>query len=177
MVKKIFEFSSAQALLKTVGGDWALGLVKICTKKNDQITDEEIAKTLKLKVTEVRTILNRLHYRGIAEYSKTKNQKTGWCNFAWEINQRRIAELLLDSQKEELEKLEKKHAFEETYMFFGCKKKCTSVPFEVAAEYQFKCPDCSKELEQLDNEQRKYELSKQLTETRQEIEELKKILK
>lgn len=175
--KKILDFTAAKDFLLGVGGDYAAGLVKICERKKESVTDEEISKALGLKVTEVRTILNRLHYRGIASYQKAKNKKTGWCNFTWEINQRRIAELLLEIQEEQLEKLEKKHSIEGTYMFFGCKKNCTNVPFEIAAEYQFKCPECNSSLEEIDNKRKNAELWEKLATIKDEVIELKKYLK
>lgn len=174
--KKILNFSIAKDFLKTVGGDSAVDLVNVCERKNKPITDEEIAKEIGLKVTEVRTILNRLHYRGIAMYDKEKNKKTGWCNFTWVISQKRIAELLIEIQKEEMEKTEKKHDYEGTYLFFGCKKNCISIPFEIAAEYQFKCPECGEELKSLDGQKRQNDLSLKLETIKNDLKELEKFI-
>src|SRR3989344_1215572 len=108
--KKIYEIQMAQEFLKSVGGEYALELVKICDNKKRPVTDEEIGKKLPLKVTEIRTVLNRLHYRGIACYQKTKNPKTGWYSYTWEVKSNRIAELILEGRAEEITKLERKAA-------------------------------------------------------------------
>lgn len=173
---KITRFPIVQDFLKNVGGEYAIDLVKICETKNDGATDEELAKKLRLRVTEVRTILNRLHYRGIAFYKKTKNTRTGWYNYAWGIKSHRVIELLLAEQKEVIEKLETSQSFEKTYSYFSCRKNCTAVPFEIAAEYQFKCPECNGTMEAVNSEERAKKLSKQIIGLKKGVEEMQKII-
>src|SRR3989344_8140025 len=117
--KKIYEYFIVKDFLNSVAGDRALELVTICLNKNKPVTDEEIGKKLPLKITEIRTILNRLHYRGIACYNKTKNNETGWYTYTWEIKQRRIVELIIEQHSELLQKLEQKARFEENHAFFA----------------------------------------------------------
>lgn len=178
MAKKsnISKFPIVQEFLRTVGGEFAVGLVKICERKGSRVTDEEVAKKMRLKVTEVRTVLNRLHYRGIACYQKTKNKKTGWYSYTWSIKTSRVIELLLEEQKESIEKLEQTQGFEKTYTYFGCKNRCVSVPFEVAAEYQFKCPECSQTMEAVNTEKRLKNINRQIGMVKKEMEEMQKIL-
>ncbi|MBN2067412.1 MAG: hypothetical protein JW744_03020 [Candidatus Diapherotrites archaeon] len=178
MNKKIIAsgFPLAQNFLKKVAGDPSVQLVRICERKGKRTTDEELAKKMKMKVTEVRTILNRLHYRGIAHYQKTKNKKTGWYNYTWEIKSKRILELLLEEQKEAIEKLKTTQSFEKTYTYFTCKRNCTSVPFEVAAEFQFKCPECNSTMEATNSDQRVKKIEKQITGIEREIETMAKII-
>ncbi|MBI2598442.1 MAG: hypothetical protein HYW50_04565 [Candidatus Diapherotrites archaeon] len=175
-VKKLVEIGLSQQFLNSVGGLCATELVKICEKKSRPLTDEEIEKHLKIKLTEIRTILNRLHYRGIAMYHKKRNNKTGWYSYTWSINIKRIAELILEQQMEAMAKLEKKAEFESTYSFFMCKKKCSNFPFELAAEYNFNCPECGNTLETIDNKKRLKTIKKEKEELSKEIEELKKFL-
>ncbi|MBU1120922.1 MAG: hypothetical protein ABIE23_04260 [archaeon] len=151
---KLLDFNETKEFIETVGGKEAVRLVKICSKKKRGVSDEEIAGDIKLKITEVRAILNRLHYRGIACYQKTKNNTTGWFSYTWEIKLKRVAELLLERQAEEITRLEQKLDFEKNYEFFACKESCEMVPFEVAAEYQFKCPKCGSVMENTDNKGR-----------------------
>src|SRR3989344_3900560 len=112
--KKIHEFVLVQDFLASIAGQEAMELVKICANKRKLVTDEEIGKQLPLKITEIRTILNRLHYRGIACYQKTKNPKTGWYSYTWEIKISRIAELILEGRAEEVTKLGNELEFEGT---------------------------------------------------------------
>ncbi len=104
--KNILKIPSVQEFIEKKAGKNAVELIKICHKKK-AIKDEEVANALKLKVTDVRTTLNRLHYRGIANYHKTKNKKTGWYSYTWSINTPKVVELVISEQKEEIEKLEK----------------------------------------------------------------------
>ncbi len=160
--KDIMSHELTKNFVEKVGGNDAIPLIKACKNKKKKLTDEEIAKGAKLKITEVRAILNRLHYRGIACYDKKKNQKTGWYSYTWEIKEKRIAELIIEEQSEEIKKLEKKLDFEKDYVFFSCKKLCDSIPFEIAAEYQFRCPKCGKTLELANNKKRIKDIKKQM---------------
>lgn len=171
-------FASAelvQSFLKGVGGEAAIGVAMICEKKGSQVTDEELAKKMKLKVTEVRAVLNRLHYRGIACYKKTKNRKSGWYNYTWEIKKKRIVELILAEQQETIEKLEAKQDFEKNYSFFSCKNNCTMVPFEIATEYQFKCPECGRTMDYFDYSKKLKDINNQIDTLKKEAGLLKKL--
>ncbi len=174
--KNVWDYPIVQEFLKSAGGEYATELVKICSTKKKLVTDEEISKKLPLKVTEIRTILNRLHYRGIACYQKTKNQKTGWYSYTWEIKNPRIIEIILEKQSEEITKLEKSIEFEGTHTFFSSGKGRAEYPFEIAAEYNFKCPDTGKPLEAVDNKKRLKELTGKAEEYKKEFEELKKLI-
>lgn len=173
--KQIENFLIVREFLNSVGGKYAVELVKICNKKKKPITDEEIGKKLPLKITEIRTVLNRLHYRGIACYQKSRNNKTGWYSYTWEIKQRRVAELILEKQKEEIEKLENTVDFERNYCFFSCKNNCNNFFFEVAAEYQFKCPECGNNMNSVNNKKRIRELKKKINLIKSEVAEIQKL--
>jgi len=172
--KNLLDFVITQELLKNIGGEQAVDLVKICQNKKRPVTDEEISKKMKMKVTEIRTILNRLHYRGVAGYQKTRNQKTGWYSYTWEINTKRIAELLLEQQIEKIEKLEQKAELEKDYTFFTCKNNCDYLPFEIAAEYQFKCPVCNLPTDAVDYKKRIKKTQEEIKNIHKEINMLKK---
>jgi transcription initiation factor TFIIE subunit alpha len=173
--KSIVNFMIVQDFLRKIGGEETISLVKLCENKRKSTTDEEIGKKIPLKITEIRTILNKLHFQGIACYQKTRNNKTGWYSYTWEIKPDRIAELILEQQEEEILKLEQKISFEQNYDFFGCKKGCDYFPFEIAAEYQFKCPECGKTMETIDNSKRTKNLKRKITILKKEICELQKI--
>ncbi len=166
--------SPVQDFLEKKAGKNAAELIKACCKKNTPVKDEDVAGKLNLKVTDVRTTLNRLHYRGIANYHKTKNKKTGWYSYTWTINTGRVLELVVEEQKEEIEKLERLLEEEESYSFFSCKKKCQEFPFEIAAEYQFKCPICGATMKYLDNKKRKRNLAKRIKELQMAISKIEK---
>lgn len=172
--KSILLQDLAKTFVKNTGGEGAIPVIKAWDNKKKRMTDEEISKKTKLKITEVRAILNRLHYRGIACYDKKKNNQTGWYSYTWEIKEKRIAELIIEEQSEEIKKLEKKLEFEKDYVFFGCKAMCDSVPFEVAAEYQFRCPKCGKTMEIVNNKKIIKNIKKQLVLIEVALERLSK---
>ena len=172
--KSIVGFVIAQEFLKNVAGEMAVDLVRICEKKQGRITDEELAQKLKLKVTEVRTILNRLHYRGIAGYQKTKNKKTGWYAYTWAIKSKRIAELIIEQQEEKIQKAERKIELESNYVFFNCKNACDSIPFEIAAEYHFKCPTCGNTMGPAGGKRKSNKIKKEMDLIREELVGLSK---
>jgi transcription initiation factor TFIIE subunit alpha len=174
--KKLTAFQTVNEFLARVGGEGATELVSLYEKGFAPIKDEEMAEKMKVKVTDVRTILNRLHYRGVANYQKKRNKKTGWYSYTWTIDQKRILELLIEKQKEEIEKMEQKKEHEETYSFFACKKSCHEFPFEIAAEYQFRCPDCGSELNSIDGRKRSRGLTEQVGQMKKEIEEFSKLI-
>lgn len=174
---KIYGLMLVQDFLKSTGGDYAVELVRICVEKKRPVRDEEIGKKLPLKITEIRTILNRLHYRGIACYQKTKNNKTGWYSYTWEIKAPRIAELILEQQSEQITKLEKGMELEGTYEFYSAGKGLAEYPFEIAAQHDFKDPETGKPLVLLDGKKRIKELEEKLQIMKTEVGELQKILK
>ena len=174
--KNILTFLLVKDFLTTVGGEESLVLVKYCLGRKKNITDEYLAKKMSMKVTEIRTILNRLHYRGISQYNKTKNQKTGWYSYTWEINSKRIAELIMEEEQEKIDKLEQTQEFEKDYMFFQCSVSKKMYPFEVAAEYDFKSPETGNALKSVDNSKRMRELEKSITVLKHEMVQLEKMV-
>jgi transcription initiation factor TFIIE subunit alpha len=179
MVKEpdILQFKLTQEFLKGVGGPDAVSVVRICLDKNGKCLDEDIETKIKhLKITEIRSILNRLHYRGIACYNKAKNKNSGWYTYTWEIKQKRIVELILEQQSETLQKLEQKAQFESTHDIFVCKKNCEETPFEIAAQYEFRCPECGEMMNPADGQKKQKDVQQQITSIKTELGEMQKIL-
>jgi transcription initiation factor TFIIE subunit alpha len=160
--KSITDLTSVQGFLETMGGPGVVELIKVCERKRKAFTDEEVSKKMDLKVTEVRALLNKLHFRGIATYQKSRNQKTGWYNYTWEINKPRLANLIINEQKEQLDKLSEKKVLEEDYNLFDCNNCNERLPFEVAMEYNFLCPSCGGCMDSASNPQKQKEISKQI---------------
>ncbi|MCD6478825.1 MAG: hypothetical protein J7L44_02975, partial [Candidatus Diapherotrites archaeon] len=148
-------------LHKNAGKD-AVDVVDRLLNSKKPLKDEEIAEKIGLRVTEVRTILNRLHYRGIANYGKERDEKTGWYTYTWTIDKKRMVELIISELNEMIEKLEKEKKLQENYTMFTCEAGCVELPFEVAAEYNFKCPECGRDMNCSDPKVRKRNLSRQM---------------
>jgi transcription initiation factor TFIIE subunit alpha len=178
--KKITSYELVDEYLTLIAGKDATNVVKVFEKKNKAISDEIIEKNIEkktpLKITEIRTILNQLHYRGVVCYQKSKNKKTGWYSYTWEMKPDRIAEQIIEKKTEEISKLRKKIEIEATHTMFGCKANCDTYPFEVAAEYYFNCPICGKPLEATNQEKEKKKNAKRIKKMEQELKELEKYM-
>jgi len=174
--KKIINNQLAQDFVRRLAGEEAVKVIMIYERKGRYVTDEELAEKMKLKVTEVRTILNRLHYRGIACYKKTKNSKTGWYSYTWGIKTKRIAELLLGEMVEKTEKLGAKQLVQSNYSLFSCDGECDTLPFEVAMEYDFKCPECGKTMKAVDAQKILKETEKQMEILKTGIEDIRRAI-
>ncbi len=173
----ILAFKITHSFLQNVGGNDAAEVVRICLEKNGKCLDQDIEQEMKhLKITEIRSILNRLHYRGIACYNKAKNKNSGWYTYTWEIKQRRIAELILEQQAEQLQKLEVKAQFDSSHEIFLCKKECEETPFEIAAQYEFRCPECGEMMGPVNGKKRMKDIQGQIKELKTELTELQKTL-
>ncbi|MCD6247362.1 MAG: hypothetical protein J7J87_02940 [Candidatus Diapherotrites archaeon] len=173
MKKKLYENRAVREFVEKWAGKEAVEVLKYFLKSKKPVRDEVIAEKTGMRVTEVRTILNRLHYRGIANYDKKRDDKTGWYTYTWKIDTKKIVELILEEEQELLEKLEKEREVQENYTLFTCEGGCVEFPFEIAAEYQFKCPECGRDMNCIDSTTKKRHLSKQINKVRKIIEELK----
>ena len=172
-VLKLLELKTVQDFVKRVGGDYGIDVLRIMAEAGEPVTDEYIAGFLGVKVTVVRTVLNRFHFWGVVDYDKERDPDTGWYTYTWKIRVDRLREALLndidEKEKEIIEKLEEL----ESFMFFECPEGHERVTFEVAMEMNFTCPVCGGPLKPIDAEKEKAELRNQLT----EIAKIKSLLR
>ena len=173
--KSITDLALVKDFLDTVGGNEAIKLVKICEKKRKEFTDEDVSKQMNVKVTKVRAILNRLHYRGIACYQKSRNQKTGWYNYTWEIRKDKIAAMITEQQEEVLDKLTQKRDLEADYDLFDCSACDERAPFELAVEHNFSCPVCGGIMNSANDPNKIKEIDKRIKQIGKELTLLGKI--
>lgn len=155
-------------LEEIVGRDGVL-VLKACDLKKG-ILDEGIAKKTDLKLSIIRSQLNQLHYRGLISYHREKNQETNWYTYTWFTNRDKVNEVISREWGNYMAKLEKQLDYESNYIFYSCGNNCEKLPFELASEYDFNCPECGKELTNIDNKGKVKELVK-------EIKEVKSLMK
>jgi len=67
---------------------------------------------------------------------------------------------------------EKELDYESNYIFYSCGNGCGKLPFELASEYDFKCPDCGNELQNMDNKARVRELVGEIKEVKSMMKQL-----
>lgn len=172
--KDILNDKITTQFLEQIAGPIAPDIIKIYGK-DSALSPEDISNKLKTKITSVRSTLNSLHYRGIACYKKVKNNQNLY-EFFWEIKFKKIIELVLETEVENFKKLEDLIYQQQDRDYFFCPKKCIEAPFEVAAAYDFKCPNCGRSLEMADTKTYVASLKRKKTITKKNIEKLHKIL-
>ena len=144
-------YQEARGVLKDVVGDKGLVVLEAC--KKGELTDEEIMKKTGFQLNVIRSLLNQLHYSGLIGYDREKDARTNWYTYTWFLNKDKIEQIVKERWKFKMHELEKRLDDESNYVFFKCVKGCEKLPFELAAEYDFKCPECGKEMRHIDNKE------------------------
>ena len=142
-VVKILSDSCVRQNLIEVGGENALAIVR---NFYGNCSDEELAKKLKLKISDVRATLNKLHNEGLVNYIREKDSETGWYSYSWSLNHMRM-EKWASSQALNLNP----HDAEGVDYYF-CPSCGTSsiINFESATDIEFRCESCNRMLEFID---------------------------
>jgi transcription initiation factor TFIIE subunit alpha len=172
--KDIFEDKTTISFLEQIAGPLAPEIINIF-KQESEYSPDELAKKLNEKITNIRCTLNSLHFRGIACYKREKqNQK--FVEFKWSIKFKKIIELVIDQETEKYNKLDESITDKKDRDYFECPKKCVEVPFEIAAAYDFKCPNCNSILELINIKKVLANIKRQKTKIKKNIERLNEIL-
>ena len=140
MKNAILHNSLINQFLTTVAGE---GSTKIVGELVEPMQDEEIAKKCKLKVTVVRSVLNKLHAEGITEYAREKDMKTGWFSYMWRLRFDNMVNALKKRKSGEISTISNQLGEESGYIYYTCKKGCLKLPFDAAMEHMFRCPTCN----------------------------------
>lgn len=116
-----------------------------------EMSDEDIAKKIKIRASDVRVVLNKLHSFGLASYSRSRDKNSGWYSYVWRLNNERIPQLL--------EQMKRKGSLEQTRVLpasdaggneeYVCKNcgPAQRLPFEEASALLFKCQHCGANLD------------------------------
>jgi transcription initiation factor TFIIE subunit alpha len=111
------------------------------------MSDEDLAKKTKMKVSDVRVVLNRLHSYGITEYSRSRDKDSGWYSYVWSVSEEKSKEVL--GPVAGLGTQEKTVVAEEGGDHYYCKVcgPTRQFPFDVALNLAFRCDACGNSLE------------------------------
>ncbi|MFA5412102.1 MAG: hypothetical protein WC350_02015 [Candidatus Micrarchaeia archaeon] len=136
--------SRVRQMLVDSGGESALDIMRAFTK---ELSDDDLAKKLKIKISDVRATLNRLHNLGIVQYNRYKDAETGWFSYFWSLNMEKTKswveeQILKEAAPGDISSSE----------YYFCPKCGTESMYEFAAasDYSFRCPLCNKALEFVD---------------------------
>ncbi len=133
-------------------GEDVIPIVKYLRNRKN-ISEFKIAENTNLEVNTTRNMLYRLHDWNIVTYNRKKDRIKGWYISYWTFNLKRLKQVMVQKNKETLEKLKEKLEKEEMNKnsYFLCPNICTRLDFDQATEFGFKCPECGSLLNQQDN--------------------------
>ena len=151
---------SLDNFVRQVAGENGLKVVK--SLENGGGTDEMIEKETKLKIVEIRSVLNHLHNHGIVEYNREKNMTSGWFTYTWRLNIYRAMQNYLVLQKKECESLRTQTAGDGVTIY-ACPKGCAKMQFAKAMELGFACDSCKSKLKFADGTKELKELEKKIS--------------
>jgi len=136
-----------------LGGDTVVMDIVRELEIEKELTDEQIAARLGIRLNDIRKILYQLYETRLADCRRVRDEKTGWYVFYWHMIPERISNAILKKKKAVLNILKERLKYEETHIFFSCNQaNCVRIPWEIAMESSFKCPNCESHLISEDNE-------------------------
>lgn len=165
--KSVLSDKEAKQFLQEILGEEGLDVVRALIDR--EATDEELAEETGLKLNMVRKMLYKLYDYRLASYVRTKDKEIGWYVYTWKLDLARVFEILAVRKRRILEELAKKLEFETTHVFFSCKKDNSKVPFDIASETNFKCPQCDAIMDFTDNSGTVASLEEEITRLKKEI--------
>ncbi len=127
-----------------IGGENALAIVR---NFSGNLSDEDLAKRLKIKISDVRATLNKLHNEGLVNYIREKDSETGWYSYSWSLNHERM-ERWVANHNSKMSHLGA-DAGSEFYFCPSCGTESIT-NFESAAGCEFRCERCNKMMEFID---------------------------
>ena len=141
---KLLENAHIRNLLTEIAGEKAL---KIVGEFTQPLSDEQLASRTRIKVSEVRAVLNKLHSAGIAYYDRTRDKESGWFSYTWNIALTEAQKILEQRKEAERAARERKLSEETSNDFYACPncfaKSGTKLVFDKAMEAEFRCPECA----------------------------------
>lgn len=142
-IATILSVSHVRQTLIELGGENALAIVRnFCGNKSD----EEFAKKLKIKISDVRATLNKLHNEGLVNYIREKDSETGWYSYSWSLNHARM-----EKWANTRATITGAVGGEGTEYYFCPVCGTESITsFESAVNCEFRCERCNKMLEYID---------------------------
>ncbi len=133
--------------LMRVGGKRTLDVLNLLMKHSE---DEEIAKKMNVKVSDVRAVLNKLNQEGIVYYERTKDPDTGWYYYKWKIDPHKMRNWYDSKKAAKLNYLYSLVSEGEHYYCPECGIE-HAYNFEEAMDNNFTCPIHQKSLKLIDN--------------------------
>ncbi|MEE8168631.1 MAG: transcription factor E [Candidatus Hydrothermarchaeales archaeon] len=164
---KLVHNEEVREFLLGIVSDEGLDVVQAITGK--EVTDEELSEETGLKLNIIRRILYKLYDYRLASYIRTKDKDIGWYTYTWKLDLSKVSDILSERKRRMLEGLMRNLEFETGHVFFTCKNDNSKVPFYIAGENNFKCPQCNEIMDYADNRGVVMNLEKEIKRLKKEI--------
>lgn len=160
-----------EAVAQSAGED-VLPLLKFL-KKRKNVSEFKLAEWIKKEVNVTRNLLYKLYNINLVSFERIKDQKKGWYIYYWTFNVKKVKDLIKHQKKEKKERIKEMLKKEENNIFYSCEENCLRVEFGQAFDFEFKCPECGKLLEEQNNDKKIKKLKSDLIDLEKEIEKQK----
>ncbi|MCX8197716.1 MAG: hypothetical protein N3F07_00775 [Candidatus Micrarchaeota archaeon] len=81
--------AEARQRLIEMGGENTIDVIREFDK---DMTDEDLAKKIGIKASDVRIVLNRLHGCGLFSYTRVRDKDSGWYSYIWKMSEEKLRE-------------------------------------------------------------------------------------
>ncbi|MEM4756080.1 MAG: hypothetical protein QW594_03015 [Candidatus Woesearchaeota archaeon] len=143
--------------------------------KNEDVSENKLAKVLKCEMTAVRNNLYELNRLGVAQFKRKKDEEFGIYTYFWKINN---AEVKAITKKRLQEQIEQYKFLVEKYtqkIYFTCENECMKLESEHCMEINYLCPECGKLLSQMQTDKKAIkELKEKIKQTKEKIKIISK---
>jgi len=150
-VQELLEEPAIVAYLQRMIGDEGMALVTRFPEEKEY-SDEELAEMTEINLNSVRNTLYTLYEHRLAKYRRIKNNETGWLTYLWQLQLGNIYEAIAKDMEVVMEKLKRRHYYEEQNDFYICKECGNIITFSEAMDSQFVCPSCKEQVSHFDND-------------------------
>ena len=131
-------------------GEEALNVV-LYLKGKQHVSEFEVAKDFKMDIHNARSILYKLYERNLASFERKKDSDRGWYVTYWDFNPANIDKIYQNMNKLKLDNLKQRLTKEQNNEFYMCANACTRIDFYKAMDFDFRCPECGKLMNPMDN--------------------------
>jgi transcription initiation factor TFIIE subunit alpha len=127
------------------------GMPVAAAPPDGEVTDEELAEELGLELNDVRRALFILYENDLAAYRRVRDEDSGWLTYLWTFHYENIPENLEEEMHRLADALQQRLDYENEHQFYLCENCSLRFEFEEAMEFGFECPECSTQLEAMEN--------------------------
>ncbi|MFT4921462.1 MAG: transcription initiation factor TFIIE subunit alpha [Haloarculaceae archaeon] len=127
------------------------GMPVAAAPPDGEVTDEELAEELGLELNDVRRALFILYENDLASYRRLRDEDSGWLTYLWTFEYGKIPDKLEEEMQRLLAALEEREEYEFNHEFYLCEQCGIRFEFGEAMDFGFECPECTSELDAMEN--------------------------